>query len=66
MLHVVDYIMRYRYPMNDDILYRICFSKLKINNYVKLTNKQKDTLSFDISRQISEEDIVDQKSTLLP
>ena len=30
----------------------------------KLTNKQKDTLNFDIGRIISEEDIVDEISTV--
>ena len=40
------------------------FGKLKIKDNVKLTNKEKDTLNFDISRKISEKDIVDHLSTI--
>ena len=35
------------------------FGKLKIKDNTKLTNKEKETLTFDIGYNISEEDIVD-------
>ena len=40
------------------------FGKLKTKDNAKRTNKQKDTLNFDIARRISEEDVVDQVSTV--
>ena len=40
------------------------FSKLKIKNNAKLNNKDKDILNFDISRRISEGDIVGRISTI--
>ena len=64
MLHVVDYITRHGCPMNYDGSRGENFGKLKIKDNAKLTNKQKDTLNFDISRRISEEDVVDQISTV--
>ena len=59
MLHVIDYITIYGYPMNYDGSRGENFSKLKIKGNAKLTNKEKDALSFDISRRISKKDIVD-------
>ena len=40
------------------------FGKLKTKDNTKLTNKQKDTINFDISRRVSEEDVIDQVSTV--
>ena len=64
MLHVVDYIQRHGCPMNYDGSRGENFGKLKIKDNARLTNKQKDTLNFDIGRRISEEDVVDQVSTV--
>ena len=64
MLHVVDYITRYGFPMNYDGSRGESFGNLKIKDNAKLTNKQKDTLNFDIGRRNSEEDIVDEISTV--
>ena len=40
------------------------FGTLKIKDNVKVTNKEKYTLNFDISRSISEIDIVNHVSTI--
>ena len=64
MLHIVDYIKRRGCPMNYDGSRGENFDKLKIIDNVQLTNKQKETLNFDISRRISEEDIVDEICTV--
>ena len=64
MLHVVDYIERHGCPMNYDGSRGENFGKLKIKDNARLTNKQKDTLNFDIGRRISEEDVVDQVSSV--
>ena len=64
MIHVVDYITRYGCLMNYDGLRGENFGKLKMKDTAKLTNKQKDTLMFDISRRNSEEDIVDEISII--
>ena len=37
---------------------------MKIKDNVKIINKEKEKLNFDISRRISEEDIVDHISTI--
>ena len=50
--------------MNYDGSHRENFGKLKTKDNAKPTNKKKDTLNFDISRCIAEEDIVDQISTI--
>ena len=64
MLHIVDYIKRHGCPMNYDGSRGENFGKLKIKDNAQLTNKQKETLNFDISRRISEEDIVDEICTV--
>ena len=46
--------------MNYDGLCGEHFGKLNVKDNTKLTNKQQDTLKFDIGRMISEEDIIDQ------
>ena len=53
MLHIVDYIKRHGCPMNYDGSRGENFGKLKIKDNAQLTNKQKETLNFDISRIIS-------------
>ena len=50
--------------MSDNVARSENFGKLKIKDNVKLTNKQKDVLNFYISRIISEEDTVDDISTM--
>ena len=50
--------------MSDNVARSENFGKLKIKDNVKLTNKQKDVLIFYISRIISEEDTVDDISTM--
>ena len=64
MLHICDYIRRHGAPMNYDGARGENFGKTKIKDNAKLTNKQKDSLSFDIGRRVSEEDIVDQASSI--
>ena len=64
MLHIVDYIQRHGCPLNYDGSRGENFGKLKIKDNAKLTNKQKENLNFDIAKRISEEDIVDQMSTI--
>ena len=62
MLHIVDYIQRHGCPMTYDDSRGENFRKLKIKDNTKLTNRQKDTLNFDIARRISEEGIADHVS----
>ena len=64
MLHAIDYITRHGSSINYYGLRGENFGKLKIKDDAKLTNKEKDILNFDISRRISEEDIVDHISTI--
>ena len=64
MLHLVDYIVRHGCPMNYDGSRGENFGKTKIKDNAKLTNRQRDTLNFDIGLRLSEEDIVDQVSTI--
>ena len=63
MLRIVDYITRHGCPINYDGSRGENFGKFKIKDNVNFTNKQKDTLNFNIGRKISEEDIVDEIST---
>ena len=64
MLHLVDYIMRHGCPMNYDGSRGENFGKTKIKDNAKLTNRQRDTLNFDIGTRLSEEDVVDQVSSI--
>lgn len=64
MLHMTHYIQRYGCPMNYDGGRGKNFSKIKIKDNAKLTNKQKDTLNFDIGRCISEEGVINQVSNV--
>ena len=64
MLHITHYIERHGCPMNYDGGRGENFGKIKIKDNAKLTNKQKDTLNFDIGRRISEEDVIDQVSNV--
>ena len=64
MLHLVDYIIRHGSPMNCDGSRGENFGKTKIKDNAKLTNQQKDTLNFDIGRRVSEEDVVDEASSI--
>ena len=64
MLHITHYIERYGCPMNFDGGRGENFGKIKIKDNAKLTNKQKDTLNFDIGRRILEEDVIDQVSNV--
>ena len=64
MLHLVDYIIRHGCPMNYDGSRGENFGKTKIKDNAKLTNRQRDTLNFDIGLRLCEEDIVDQVSTI--
>ena len=59
ILNVIDYIGRHGCTIKYDGSRGENFGKLKIKDNAKLTNKEKDTLNFDISRRISEEEIVD-------
>ena len=64
MLHIVDYIKRHGCPVNYDGSRGENYGKLKIKDNAQLTNKRKETLNYDIAKRISEEDIVDQISTI--
>ena len=64
MLHVVDYIKRHGSPINYDGSRGENFGKILIKDNAKLTNKQKETLNFDIGRRISEEDIINKASNI--
>ena len=57
MLHVIDCIIRYGCPMNND-------GSMVENLNAKVTNKVKDTLNFDINFRIAENDIVYTISTI--
>lgn len=60
MLHVCDFISRHGSPINCDGSRGENFGKVKIKDNAKKTNMQKDTLNFDISKRIAEEEIMDQ------
>ena len=62
MLHTLDYIQRHGSPLNYNGSHGEKFGKVLIKDNAKLTNKQKDTLNFDIARRLAEEDILDQAS----
>jgi hypothetical protein len=64
MLHVVDYIIRHGSPRNYDGSRGENFGKVKIKDNAKLTNRQRDTINFDISTRIAEEDVIDQVSNV--
>ena len=64
MLHMVDYIKCHGCAMNYDGSRGEKFGRLKIKDNAQLTNKQKETLNFNISRRISKEDIADDVCTL--
>ena len=64
MLHIIDCITKHGYLVNYDGSRGENFGKLEMKDNAKLTNKEKDALSFDISRRISEEDIIDHISTI--
>lgn len=64
MLYACDYTEKHGCPMNYDESRGENFGKLKIKDNAKLTNKQKDTLNFDIGKRISEEDMIDQASNV--
>ena len=64
MLHVVDYIKRHGSPLNYDGSRGENFGKILIKDNAKLTNKQRDTLNFDIGCRLSEEDIINKVSNV--
>ena len=64
MLHITDYIKRHGYRTNYDGSRGENFGKIKIKDNARLTNKQKDTLNYDIGRRISEEDVINQVSNV--
>ena len=64
MLHTIDTIQRHGAPINYDGSRGENFGKILIKDNAKLTNKQKDTLNFDIGRRVSEENIVNKASTV--
>ena len=64
MLHITDYIERHGCPMNYDGSRGENFGKIKIKDNARLTNKQKDTLNYDIGRRISEEDVINEVSNV--
>ena len=63
ILHIVDYVKRYCYPINYDSSRGENFGKSKIKDNAKFKNK-KLTLKFYIRCRIFVEDIVNQISTL--
>ena len=62
MLHLVDYIRRHGAPSNWDGSRPEYFGKELVKDHAQLTNKQKETLNFDISKRICETDIIDEIS----
>ena len=64
MIHIVEYITRYGRPMNYDGCRGEKFGKLKIKDNYKFPNKDKETHNYDIGCRMSEQDIVDQISTV--
>ena len=64
MLHTIDTIQRHGAPINYDGSRGENFGKILIKDNAKLTNKQRDTLNFDIGRRLSEENIVNKASTI--
>ena len=64
MLHTIDTIQRHGAPINYDGSRGENFGKILIKDNAKLTNKQRDTLNFDIGRRVSEESIVNKASTV--
>lgn len=62
MLCIVDYIPRYGCSLNSDGSRGENLNKLRIKYNTELTNKEKDRLNFEISRQISDDDVVYQIS----
>lgn len=64
MLHVCDFIMRHGSPLNCDGSRGEYFGKTKIKDNAQKTNKQRDTLNFDISRRIAEEDVMDSAASI--
>ena len=62
MLHLVDYIIRHGAPSNWDGSRPEYFGKELVKDNAQLTNKQKDSLNFDISKRICEADIIDEIS----
>ena len=64
MLHTIDTIQRHGAPINYDGSRGENFGKILIKDNAKRTNKQRDTLNFDIACRLSEEDIVDKASTI--
>ena len=52
LLHIVDYILRHGSPSNWDGSRSEHFGKLIVKDNAKLTNHQKDTLNFDISKRL--------------
>lgn len=63
-LHIVDYIERFGVPGNWDGSRPEFFGKEIVKDHAKLTNKQKETLNFDISRRICETDVIDEVSKI--
>lgn len=64
MLHTVDYIRRFGAPSNWDGSRAEHFGKVIVKDNARLTNKQRDTLNFDISRRVCETDIIDEVSRI--
>ena len=64
MLHVVDYIMRHGPPSCYDGGPCEHMGKIKVKDMAKITNNQRDSLNFDISRRLAEQDVVDHLSNV--
>ena len=62
MLHLVDYIIRHGAPSNWDGSRPEYFGKVLVKDHAQSTNKQKETLNFDISKRICESEIIDEVS----
>ena len=62
MLHLIDYIKRHGAPNNWDGSRPEHFGKVFVKDHAKMTNRQRDTLNFDISKRICETTIVDEIS----
>jgi hypothetical protein len=64
MLHITDYIQRFGSPLNFDGGRGENFGKVKIKENARRTNKDRNCINFDIGTRISEEDVIDEASSL--
>jgi hypothetical protein len=64
MLHIPEYISLFGAPSNVDGSRGEHHGKTLIKDNAKNTNKQRDTMNFDIARRLAEDKLVDQLSIL--